>query len=77
MDFALRCPEVNSGLMYTGPGSGPMLAVAAARYLWWLQASAAQAGTAGIQPQLGGDGLLELARSVSAADRVADVAGAG
>jgi PPE-repeat protein len=30
VDFALRPPEVNSGLMYTGPGAGPMLAAAAA-----------------------------------------------
>ncbi len=30
MDFAALCPEINSGLMYTGPGSGPMLAAAAA-----------------------------------------------
>jgi PPE-repeat protein len=29
MDFAALPPEVNSGLMYTGPGSGPMLAAAA------------------------------------------------
>ncbi|MEM6104953.1 PPE family protein [Mycobacterium sp. 050272] len=29
MDFALQPPEVNSGLMYTGPGAGPMLAAAA------------------------------------------------
>jgi PPE-repeat protein len=29
MDFALLPPEVNSGLMYTGPGAGPMLAAAA------------------------------------------------
>ncbi|MEM6104990.1 PPE family protein [Mycobacterium sp. 050272] len=29
MDFALMPPEVNSGLMYSGPGSGPMLAAAA------------------------------------------------
>lgn len=30
MDFALLPPEVNSGRMYTGPGSAPMLAAAAA-----------------------------------------------
>jgi PPE-repeat protein len=29
MDFAALPPEVNSGLMYTGPGSGPMIAAAA------------------------------------------------
>jgi PPE-repeat protein len=30
MDFAFLPPEINSGRMYTGPGSGPMLAAAAA-----------------------------------------------
>jgi PPE-repeat protein len=30
MDFALLPPEINSGRMYDGPGSGPMLAAAAA-----------------------------------------------
>jgi PPE-repeat protein len=30
MDFAMLAPEVNSGRMYAGPGSGPMLAAAAA-----------------------------------------------
>ena len=29
MDFAVLPPEVNSGLMYTGPGSAPMTAAAA------------------------------------------------
>src|ERR1700721_1473558 len=30
MDFALLPPEINSGRMYDGPGSGPLLAAAAA-----------------------------------------------
>ncbi|MBO0879753.1 MAG: PPE family protein, partial [Mycobacterium sp.] len=30
MDFALLPPEINSSRMYVGPGSGPMLAAAAA-----------------------------------------------
>jgi PPE-repeat protein len=30
MDFAMLPPEVNSGRMYAGPGSGPMMAAAAA-----------------------------------------------
>jgi PPE-repeat protein len=30
MDFAIFPPEINSGRMYAGPGSGPMLAAAAA-----------------------------------------------
>lgn len=30
VDFGLLPPEINSGRMYTGPGSGPMLAAAAA-----------------------------------------------
>ena len=30
MDFAFLPPEINSGRMYVGPGSGPLLAAAAA-----------------------------------------------
>ena len=38
MDFAILPPEINSGRMYAGPGSGPMLAAAAA---WLLGENAA------------------------------------
>ncbi|MGO9350291.1 MAG: PPE family protein, SVP subgroup [Mycobacterium sp.] len=47
MDFAILPPEINSGRMYAGPGSGPMLAAAAA----WdglateLQSAAASCGS--------------------------------
>ena len=41
MDFAALPPEINSGLMYAGPGSGPLMAAAAA----W-DGVAAELGTA-------------------------------
>lgn len=44
MDFALRPPEVNSALMYTGPGAGPMLADAAACDAVSAQLESAAAG---------------------------------
>lgn len=43
MDFATLPPEVNSGLMYAGPGAAPMLAAAAA----WESLAAELYGTAG------------------------------
>jgi PPE-repeat protein len=42
LDFAALPPEVNSGLMYAGPGSGPMMAAAAA----WDELAAELATTA-------------------------------
>lgn len=43
MDFALLPPEVNSALIYAGPGSGPLLAAAAA----WDSVAAELESTAG------------------------------
>jgi PPE family len=43
MDYGVLRPEINSGRMYAGPGSGLMLAAAAAPYAAWMSATAAQA----------------------------------
>ncbi|MCV7410780.1 hypothetical protein AWC05_02335 [Mycobacterium florentinum] len=51
MDFALLPPEVNSGLMYTGPGSGPMLAAAAS---WDAVAAQLEAAAAGCSAEIAG-----------------------
>jgi PPE-repeat protein len=50
MDFGLLPPEVNSGLMYSGPGSGPMLVAAAG---WEEVAAELEATAAGYGTQLG------------------------
>jgi PPE-repeat protein len=68
MDFAMLPPEVNSGRMYAGPGSGPMLAAAAG----WdglaveLQSTAASYGSA-ISELTGGPWLGLSSESMTAA----------
>ena len=68
MDFAVLPPEVNSGRMYAGPGSGPMLAAATA----WdglaaeLQSTAASYGSA-ISELTGGPWLGSSSASMAAA----------
>src|SRR5277367_1992016 len=68
MDFATLSPEVNSGRMYAGPGSGPMLAAAAA----WdglaaeLQSTAASYGSA-VSELTGGSWLGSSSASMAAA----------
>src|SRR6516162_7785597 len=52
LDFGALPPEINSGRMYVGPGSGPMLAAAAAPYVAWMNATGAQAEEAATQAKL-------------------------
>jgi PPE-repeat protein len=51
MDFAILPPEINSGRMYAGPGSGPMLAAAAA---WDGLATELQAAAASYRSVISG-----------------------
>lgn len=51
MDFALLPPEVNSGLMYAGPGSGPMLAAAVS---WDGLAAQLESAASGYAAELAG-----------------------
>ncbi|CQD07931.1 PPE family protein [Mycobacterium lentiflavum] len=51
MDFGLLPPEVNSGLMYTGPGAGPMLAAAAS---WDAIAAQLESAASGCSSQISG-----------------------
>jgi PPE-repeat protein len=68
MDFAMLPPEINSGRMYAGPGSGPMLSAATA----WdglaaeLQSTAASYGTV-ISELSGGPWLGPSSASMAAA----------
>ncbi|MEE6139021.1 PPE family protein [Mycobacterium sp. 050128] len=51
MDFALLPPEVNSGLMYAGPGAGPLLEAAAG---WDALAAQLESTASGYAAQLAG-----------------------
>jgi PPE-repeat protein len=51
MDFGLLPPEVNSGLMYTGPGAGPLLAAAAS---WNEVAAELESTAAGYSSEVSG-----------------------
>jgi PPE-repeat protein len=72
---------INTGAVITGPAVAPVAPssssglAAAAPAASALSSSPGLAGTAGIQPQLSVDGLLELAHTVSGADLAADLAG--
>ena len=67
MDFAALPPEVNSGRLYAGPGSAPMLAVATA----WARVASETASAAGVYQSvltgLLGEGWLGAAAGSMAA----------
>ncbi len=85
MDFATRAPEINSGLMYSGPGAGPMIQAATAwdRLAVRLSTAAADyrsvtaklAAGRGVAPYLGWLDTL-AARAHQAATQLAAAAGA-
>ena len=68
MDFAALPPEINSGRMYVGPGSGPMLAAAAA---WDETAAALQSAATSYESEIaalgGGPWLGPASASMAAA----------
>ncbi|MEZ0353918.1 PPE family protein [Mycobacterium sp. pR1184] len=70
MDFGLLPPEVNSGLMYTGPGAGPMLAAAASWDAIAAQLESAASGCSSQSAALAGQWLgPSSARMAAAATR--------
>jgi PPE-repeat protein len=58
MDYAALPPEINSGRMYTGPGSGPMLAAAAAWDGLATELSSAAANYSSVMSELTDEGWL-------------------
>ena len=80
MDFGLLPPEVNSGLMYAGPGSGPLLAAAAAWDAVAAELESAGAGYSSSVSELAGlswFGPSSLAMSGAAAPYAAWLQAAG
>ncbi|CAJ1494577.1 PPE domain-containing protein [[Mycobacterium] kokjensenii] len=74
MNFAALPPEVNSGLMYTGPGAGPMLAAASAWSALAAELHAAAAGYESVVAELTGtawSGPSAAAMTAAAAPYVA------
>lgn len=54
-DFAVRPPEINSALMYNGPGAGPMTAAAATWNNLAAELSTAAASYESVISELSGD----------------------
>ena len=66
-DFAARPPEINSALMYTGPGAGPMMAAAAAWNNLAAELSTAAASYESVISELAGGQWLGPASAAMAA----------
>lgn len=58
LDFAALPPEINSARMYSGPGSGPMLAAAAAWNTMAAEMRSAAAAYGSVVTELTGSGWL-------------------
>ena len=67
MDFGAFPPEINSARIYTGPGSGPMMAAAAAWDKMAAELSSAEAAYQGVINGLVGEGWMGTASNAMAA----------
>src|SRR6201995_2009792 len=66
-DFAARPPEINSALMYSGPGAGPMMAAAAAWNSLAAELATAAAAHESVIAELSGEGLGPALTGMAAA----------
>ena len=74
MDFGVLPPEVNSGLMYAGAGSGPMVAAAAAWDGWAAELSSAATSYRAVVSELTGQSWLGPSSATMAASAAPYVA---
>jgi len=66
-DFAVRPPEINSALMYTGPGAGPMMAAAATWNNLAAELSTAAASYESVISELSGEWMGTASSAMAAA----------
>jgi PPE-repeat protein len=66
-DFAARPPEINSALMYSGPGAGPMMAAAAAWNNLAAELATAAASHESVIAELSGEWMGPASKAMAAA----------
>jgi PPE-repeat protein len=66
-DFAARPPEINSGLMYSGPGAGPMMAAAAGWNNLAAELATAAASHESVISELSGEWMGPASSAMAAA----------